>query len=43
MHQGKMDLAEVVGVAKAQATPNQIAMLLLFFTLSGGAYFYPNK
>ena len=40
MHQGKVDIAEVVGVAKAQATPNQIAMILLFFAMSGNAYFY---
>ena len=33
MHQGKGNVAEVVGLAKA--TPNQIAMLLLFFAMSG--------
>ena len=40
MQQAKGGVAEVVGVAKVQAAPNQIALLLLIFTLSGVATFY---
>jgi len=32
---GKGDIAEVLGLAKTKATTNQIAMLLLFFAMSG--------